>query len=274
MQILPSEALLPFIKHYLFLENKKSDITKLRLFSDGNTGIVFSFKKQLIASFKKFAVPDCLPDTFLYGQINKFNDIYSPGEINLLIAVFHPAGMNELLGIPAEKLRNKIIRIEEIFGSKGTELQEKLIEQPGIQDKIGLLNNFFLQLVAKNTIKNQLIVTAALDFIVKNKGQVSLDRLVKFTGYSERQIERKFLECIGLNPKKFADIVKLHVFLKQLKDKTAHINLTDVAYDAGYFDQSHSIKVFRKNTGFTPQEYLHNTETLSNNFVIIRPFPQ
>ena len=40
-----------------------------------------------------------------------------------------------------------------------------------------------------------------------------------------------------------------------------------MAYEAGYTDQSHLIKEFKKITGMTPKIYQHNVDKLTTNFV-------
>jgi AraC-like DNA-binding protein len=267
MQVLPPKELSPYIKHYLFLENKGNDTQKLRLFSDGNTGVVFSLKSKLISGFSNYEAQNYLPSSFLYGQLNGFKDIYSGSEMSIVIVVFQPNGINQLLGITSSELRDTIITIDDIFGLEGIELQEKLSEQSTIQERLSLLNHFFKTLEAKKPLSNQLIATASLDFIFKSKGQFSLKQLVDYTGYTERHIERKFTECVGLNPKKFGNIVKIHGFLKLLKNKSEDTNLTTISYDAGFSDQSHLIREFKKHTGMTPREYLYNAGKLTNNFI-------
>jgi AraC-like DNA-binding protein len=267
MQVLPPKELSPYIKHYLFLENKGNDTQKLRLFSDGNTGVVFSLKSKLISGFSNYETQNYLPSSFIYGQLNGFKDIYSGSEMSIVIVVFQPNGINQLLGITSSELRDTIITIDEIFGLEGIELQEKLSEQSTIQEKLSLLNHFFKTLEAKKPMSNQLIADASLNFIIKTKGQFSLKQLVDYTGYTERHIERKFTECVGLNPKKFGNIVKIHSFLKLLKNKSEDTNLTTISYDAGFSDQSHLIREFKKHTGMTPKEYLYNAGKLTNNFI-------
>lgn len=267
MQILPAKELLPFIKHYLFLETKRNGLTQLRLFSDGNMGIVFSFKSNLLNSAGKAGQWECLPGSFLYGQISEFKDVCLKNETDLIIVVFQPAGINQLMGIPAAELKNNIIPTEYIFNQQGLELYEKLAEQYTIQDKLRLLNTFFLQQMAKRVLPDDSLITATLQFIVKNKGLISSKQLIQFTGYTERHIERKFMESIGTNPKKFSNIVKLHIFLKELKNKQNNKNLTRIAYEAGYADQSHLIKEFKKITGMTPKTYQDNADKLTINFV-------
>ena len=271
MQVSPSITLSPYIKHYLFLDNKETAIQKLRLFSDGNTGIVFSLKSKLIAKINTNEVKDYLPASFVYGQLSHFRDIYYESEINLVIVVFQPNGIHQLLGIPANEFQNSIIDIDHVLGQKGLDFQGKLSEQVNNHIRIELLNAFFETLVARKTISNQSIIHSSLDFITATKGLFSVKQLVEYTGYTERHLERKFNECIGLNPKKFGNVIRLHHFLKLLKDKTDDTNLTTICYDAGFSDQSHLIKEFKKHTGITPKEYLNNTGKLTNN--LIRTIP-
>ncbi|MBO9583224.1 MAG: AraC family transcriptional regulator [Flavobacterium sp.] len=266
MQVLPSKELAPYIKHYLFLENTDRAIQKLRLFSDGNTGIVFSFQNRLISGINK-ETKEYLPSSFLYGQLDGFKDIYSDHEFTLVIVVFQPNGMNQLLQIPAYEFQNSILNLEDIFDQKGLDLQEKLSEGVNYGQKIELLNHFFKTLLDKKTFSNQLIINTSLDFILAHKGYFSLKQLAGYTNYTERHLERKFKECVGLSPKKFGSVVRLHHFLKLLKDKTSDVNLTSIGYDAGFSDQSHLIKEFKKHTGITPREYLYSTKKLTNNLI-------
>ncbi|WP_394772748.1 helix-turn-helix domain-containing protein [Flavobacterium sp.] len=270
MQVSPPKELSSYIKHYLFLDNAATDIQKLRLFSDGNTGVVFSLKSKLISDINDYKVKNYLPSSFLYGQLNGFKDIYSDNEIALVIVVFQPNGIHQLLGIPANEFQDSIINIDEIFGQKGILLQEQLSENNNY-GKIEVLNHFFRKIVNEKSIPNQLLINSSLDFIIANKGLFSVKQLVEYTGYTERHLERKFKECIGLNPKKFGNVIRLHYFLKLLKDKSDETNLTTISYDAGFSDQSHLIKEFRKHTGISPREYLYSTGKLANN--LIKTFP-
>ncbi|MRX66417.1 transcriptional regulator, AraC family [Flavobacterium resistens] len=265
MQVSPPKELSPYIKHYLFLDNTETAVQKFRLFSDGNTGLVFSVKSKLISGINKFDAKDYLPTSFLYGQLNGFKDLYSENEITLIIVVFQPNGIHQLLEIPANEFHDAIIPVEDIFDQKITVLQEKLSQQNN-QMRIELLNHFFRSMINSKPISNQFIINNSLDFIIANKGQFSIKQLIEHTGYTERHLERKFKECIGLNPKKFGNVVRLHHFLKLLKDKTDDTNLTTICYDAGFSDQSHLIKEFKKHTGITPKEYLY-TGKLTNNLI-------
>jgi AraC-like DNA-binding protein len=270
MQVSPSKELLPYIKHYLFLDNTETAVQKFRLFSDGNTGLVISVKSKLISGISEYEIKEYLPASFLYGQLNGFKDLYSENEITLIIVVFQPNGIHQLLGIPASEFHDSIIPVEDIFDEQVTMLQERLFKQNN-QIRVELLNSFFRSLISKKTASNQFIIDHSLNFIISNKGHFSIKQLVEYTGYTERHLERKFKECVGLNPKKFGNVVRLHHFLKLLKGRSDDTNLTTICYDAGFSDQSHLIKEFRKHTGITPTEYIYNSGKLTNN--LIKRFP-
>lgn len=268
MQILPSIKLLPFIKHYLFLDSHEKRCKNFRHFSDGNTGVVFSLKNNLLIGAGGDAT-DRLPNSFIYGQFTMFRDLYLAGDESLIIVVFQPSGIYEMMDIPADELRDNIISVEEVFGSSSLTLQEKLFEQSNLQQKLDLLNTFFAERVRSSVGITDTLVRSSLRFMIQQKGHISISQLVKYSGYTERHIERKFNESIGLSPKRLSSIIKLHHFLGSLKDGVR--DFTKLGYEAGYFDQSHLIKEFRKYTGMTPKHYLAASDKLTINFVELCP---
>lgn len=263
MQILPAPILTDIIKHYLFLDSKGFEPKNLRLFSDGNTGIVFTTSNNLSLDNNR----NKLPNSFLYGQITQFKDIALIDETALIIVVFQPTGIKKLLGIPAFELRDGIISLEDILDKKSVEIKEKLANSLTIEEKLSRLNLFFTSIVHKN--KKEQIVNSSINFILKKKGVITNSQLIKFTGYTERHIERMFMDSIGLNPKHFANIIKLNCFLQQLKNKENSTNLTEIAHNVGYADQSHLIKEFKKITGLTPTCYKNNSNKLAINFLAL-----
>ena len=57
---------------------------------------------------------------------------------------------------------------------------------------------------------------------------------------------------MGASPKKFASIVRLKNLLQQYPNTGS---LTELAYEAGFYDQAHFIKEFKAFTGDTPENY-------------------
>ncbi|MBN1118667.1 MAG: AraC family transcriptional regulator, partial [Bacteroidales bacterium] len=71
---------------------------------------------------------------------------------------------------------------------------------------------------------------------------------------SPKTLERKFAKYLGKTTKQ---LIKLIRFQEVLHDFgcTNELNLTEHAYNNGYFDQSHFIHDFKSYTGYTPKEF-------------------
>lgn len=263
MQVLTPEVLAPYIKHYLFLESVGDSHKTLRLFSDGNTGIVFLLEQVHLSTNHS----QHLPSSFLYGQISNFQDLALTEQTSFIIVVFQPDGLYRLLGISARELKEQIVATQDVFGQLAKKLYDSLryLKQP--TDKVNALNTFFYELAIQRKSSSPTFLSSVLQHITDHKGLVTVEQLVHYSGYTERHVERIFAEQVGMSPKKFGNIIQLHSFLKLLRHKTAETSLTTISYQSGYFDQSHLIRAFKKYTGITPTEYLNSTNRLAVNFM-------
>ncbi|MGY5255011.1 DUF6597 domain-containing transcriptional factor [Sphingobacterium spiritivorum] len=269
MQVLPAELLAPYIKHYLFLENVGDPHKTLRLFSDGNTGIVFLLEQVHLTTDHS----QHLPSSFLYGQISNFQDLALTEQASFIIIVFQPDGLYKLLGISARELKEQIVSTQDVFGQPAQKLYDSLRHLKHSTEKVNALNTFFYELAIQSKSPGHTLLSSALQHITHHKGLVTVEQLVRYSGYTERHVERIFAEQVGMSPKKFGNIVQLHSFLKLLRTKTPETSLTTICYQSGYFDQSHLIKAFKKYTGITPTEYLNSTNRLAVNFMEFKEGP-
>lgn len=251
MQILPSIELSHLIRHYLFLNKETHVPCNLRLFSDGNTGIVFSSGGSLVLNGQP------LPKAFLYGQISEFKDILWHTPAECFIIVFRPDAFHRLFNVPPEEIKEKFLPLTDIAAS----LHSSFVSADTISKKIAIAETFFSKL---SPTANPLIA-ASLDYIIRQRGQVTIDQLTNFTGLHPRQLERKFTTAIGLSPKKFSGIIRMHGFLRQLRPQK--LSLTQCAYESGYYDQAHLIREFRHITGLTPSQYQKSAAPLAINFL-------
>lgn len=269
MQVLPPEVLSPYIKHYLFLKSVGDPHKTLRLFSDGNTGIVFLLEKVSLSAYHN----QNLPSSFLYGQISNFQDLALKEQASFIIVVFQPDGLYKLLGISARELKEQIVTTQDVFGQPAKKLYDSLLYLKQSTEKVNALNTFFYELIIQRRSRGHTLLSTVLQHIAYHKGLVTVEQLVHYSGYTERHVERIFAEQVGISPKKFGSIVQLHSFLKLLRHKNAETNLTTICHQSGYFDQSHLIRVFKKYTGITPSEYLNSANRLAVNFMEFKQGP-
>jgi AraC-like DNA-binding protein len=102
-----------------------------------------------------------------------------------------------------------------------------------------------------------------IDNIMKSAGQIRVSELADVTGYSVRYINKMFSEEFGLAPKIFCKLMRFQYLLtnlNELKKDLFDSNLTQLAAELGYYDQSHMIKDFYEFTNTTPGKYIHNLE--------------
>jgi methylphosphotriester-DNA--protein-cysteine methyltransferase len=94
---------------------------------------------------------------------------------------------------------------------------------------------------------------ASVQHIIARQGLVNIDSLVEKNFLSQRQFERKFKAITGFSAKMFSRIVRFEQFISaHIKSQTS---FTHLAYQYGYYDQSHLIKDFREFSGQHPKAY-------------------
>jgi AraC-like DNA-binding protein len=109
------------------------------------------------------------------------------------------------------------------------------------------------------------LVRSVVETILTGNGQLTIDELSKQTPINRRQLERKFHQSIGLSPKQLSKIIRLQAAIKMLLNHE-FTNLTNLAHENDYYDQSHFIKDFKELVGVTPKELYGNN--LKMNFLL------
>lgn len=265
MQIKPPKHLSSYIRHYIFLEHSEYERKNLRLFTDGSTGLILSGSRNLYAAVSN----DQVPSSFFYGHPAGYKDFITEGPFSMIAVVFQPYFFKVLLNISAKELENQIISAENVLKNELLSFQEDLLAGTDPESIIIKLNHFFTRFISGKINSDDQLIRAVQTFMLKNKGIVSSKELELFTGYSERHLERKFKDYIGITPKKYGNIIRLHHFINLMKENTENESTASLSYESGYSDQSHLIKDFKSSTGLTPNQYL-KTEKLAVNFIQLR----
>lgn len=97
------------------------------------------------------------------------------------------------------------------------------------------------------------IQTERLIYMTKSilQGQFNdFDTLSRKVGISYRAMQRDFSQILGISPKQYINIHRLYQAAEHIKNK----ELAESAYLAGYFDQSHMTREFKKMSGLTPAQ--------------------
>jgi len=96
-------------------------------------------------------------------------------------------------------------------------------------------------------------LTRSLEATHLSGGRLDVDRLARHVGLTTRHLSRLWRAHVGLSPKTYAQIIRFHRALRLLRDELGG-GLTPIAaaYEAGYADQAHMARAFRRFGGFAP----------------------
>lgn len=267
MQSLPSVELSKFIKRYFFLKATSSVKKTYRLFSNGNTGLVFSINKEANSSRINGSL---IMKVFVFGQIITPIEIELEPNSELAVVAFTPNGLNELTGVPGIELKGCVIEADNVFGKNIQFFQEALVEKESKNDITDSLNEYLLTVFVKQGVNKNPELQSIIQKIADSKGDLSIRNIKEEYFIHEKKLQRMFSNQIGMSAKSFIQITKLNTYLELLQSKSLdYSNLTSMAYEVGYYDQSHLVKSFKSITGLTPTQYL-DSPILAMNLIEIK----
>ena len=113
-------------------------------------------------------------------------------------------------------------------------------------------------------------VQTAVTRVVETHGAARIDELATRSGWTRRHLERRFLEQVGITPKRLSRIRRFQRALSALEEAQAagarSAGLT-AATVCGYADQSHFVHEFRELAGATPSSDLLQRAALTGLFI-------
>ncbi|KAA0989167.1 AraC family transcriptional regulator [Dyadobacter aurulentus] len=264
-KIQPSPDLRDYVKYFWVLEDQSVRVSPRRFntIADGSPGMVFH--ESANGSFYQFGKK--LPSTFLYGQSTSATEIESPPAFRAIGVYFYPHALKTIFGLSASQLTNTCVDITEL-NSSGKYLTERLSEADSVCSKVALLNGFLKQQTQHTSFTADADIMTALSLIYKYKGAIPLAAIQEKTRLSERGLERKFQQVIGISPNQFCRIVRFQSSLNQLREN-GFDKLSDIAYENQYADQSHFIRSFKEFAGDSPFRFQKRANELVENFAEI-----
>jgi AraC-like DNA-binding protein len=165
-----------------------------------------------------------------------------------------PLGARTIFGVPMHMLTNGIVGLDELLGPPGTGLVERLCAAPGWDERFALLDAALAARIAATPAAPAAIAWAWRRLAVTG-GRAPVGEIAGALGWSRKQLVAEFREHIGLPPKTVARVLRFEHALRAVQ-QGARPNWLMLAYDAGYYDQSHFIRDFREFTGDAPSTFL------------------
>ncbi|HEY9304875.1 MAG TPA: helix-turn-helix transcriptional regulator [Mycobacterium sp.] len=192
-----------------------------------------------------------VPPAFITGSHTASYVSNIPAGEPVMAVHFRPGGAFPFLGIPLGDIENAYVGVDEVWGSAGRDLHERLIETASPEGRFAILEQFLLSRPSL-TIERQPGVAAAMRAI-ENDPSIRMADIHEQVGTAPKHLIAMFRAEVGLSPKAYARVRRLQAALRLLG--AGPLNGARVAAEVGYFDQAHFVRDFESFTGMTPTQY-------------------
>lgn len=249
----PAPELSPFIESYWFVGAEGPEPSDLRVdvFVDGRADLIFNFgapyMREVIGG-ERVAMASSNLDAQRLVPIR----ITQRGLLRTTGVRFHIGGVGPFARAPLHRFTGTTPVPRAVFGEAASRLEETLRDTLDPDAQKQRLDAFFRDLFV--TSKAFECFQTALRCAVEARGALDLEALGEAAGVSCRHVERVFARFLGIPPRALGRVLRFQTAIQALM-RDPGCTLADVAASAGYFDQAHFIKEFRKMTGGVPRGY-------------------
>ncbi|MGZ4299574.1 MAG: helix-turn-helix domain-containing protein [Solirubrobacteraceae bacterium] len=194
-----------------------------------------------------------LPDAWIGGLDDRptivgFGAAYASIDLKLT-----PLGAYTLTGLPLTELTGACVSLQDVFGHEAAELAVRVRELEDWDARFDLLEAFLLARVADGPRPDP-AVAWAWQRLCASRGAVRVQALARELGCSRRYLSDGFRRQVGLPPKTVARLLRFQAVRERIEHAPGR--WSEVAYAAGYADQSHLNREFRDLAGITPTDFV------------------
>jgi AraC-like DNA-binding protein len=260
----PAPPLDSYVENFWWYNGYTSPHLKERILPDGTFKAVFNLQHD------EFRIYDGWQPT----KVRRFSGAIvsrpsgapfvtdSAEEACVLGVNFRIGGALPLLGYAAVEPGTCHVDLQDIWGDGVIELHERLTDTPRLADRFALLELALLRRLACGT-RHHPVVDASLGRLECGGPASRTQELARQVGLSQRRLITLFKQDIGITPKLFNRIRRFQRTLHLMRQSAAP-EWSQVALDAGYYDQSHMIRDFVAFSGFSPGDYLRRQRLLAD----------
>lgn len=251
---IPAKGLQQYIKCYYSLEYEYESVIEDYAFATGCIEVMFTLEGNVWetssdGSYSKTS------EIGAWGQILKPLMFKVPGRSKVFGIRFYPAAASFFLKENISNLNDQVIDLTNIIGNGVSELHARLQEAKSVVDQVAMVNRFLLK-----KLEGGSKIIDKIDLVQRVMAEMSqkdffdnIANVAERYGITSRYLQKVFVQYSGLTPKLYAKINRFQNSLVLLGEKDG--NLTSVAYESGYFDQSHFIREFKLFTGTLPSSF-------------------
>jgi AraC-like DNA-binding protein len=244
---IPCDILKPYIRVLAISESEVAGAFKIL----PGTELVIGFQYKGNLSYREGDKNIPLAGFGLTGLLDQARIFSHAADIGSVLVYFKEGAAVSFFKNPIHELFGESISLEHfMLRSELLIFEEKLQASKTDIEKIDIVENFLISKLS--TTPPDLLVVSALSMIYKSRGNIRIKKMLTELHISQSALEKRFRQVVGASPKKFASIVR---FKNTINSYDPDKSLTDLGYEAGFYDQAHFIKEFRNFTGDSPEVF-------------------
>jgi AraC-like DNA-binding protein len=203
------------------------------------------------------------PRVFLMGQMTRPLALDSNHGVAGVVGVrFRPAGVRAMIGTPMNELTDDLLSFADVSPAGAERIVDRIACAPHAAARATLIQDFVAECAVANARFQDNDVAQWTAQLAAANGRISIRTLADDAGLSPRQLERRFLTQVGIAPQRYANVVRFRSVFDLLTG-TTRPDWAALAQGAGYYDQSHMIRDFKRFLGCSPTAFLTQLRGLS-----------
>lgn len=217
--------------------------------NEGSYRVLPDGRCDIILRFTLNALPLCELTPIVTGPTTGYYDVpLEPGAAFVGVRL-RPGHFQKILGLEPIRLHGDALIGAAALG-QWPDMAALCVPASDQQELAGRLVRFVRKRDAESDFEVAPLGRNIISALHASGGRLRIAELAAMHGVSERTARRILLRATGLTPKAFAAIIQFHRALRLLRDH--HLSPADAAFEAGFADQSHMTRVFRRLGGFSP----------------------
>lgn len=193
-------------------------------------------------------------DSWWVGIWNTYHSVDWPPKVKFFGAHFKPGGAYPFLQLPLSEMNGQVVPLDAIWGQAAGEIRERLQAARTVQAGFDLLERLLMARFCDAPYSLNIVQHAVVE-IAQHHGVLSIRALSDQIGFSQNHLGNQFKRFVGIPPKEVARFYRFAHVLHSL-DSMQSIDLTRIAHQTQFYDQSHFNKDFVAFTGYSPTEYV------------------
>jgi AraC-like DNA-binding protein len=248
----PTALLAEFVDNFWFYESSATGTASQTILPTGTIELAINLSENEL-TFRSGERNDRFSGAVVSGAHGKGFTTGPEPDPTLIGVHFKPGGAFPFLGVPAHELADTHIDLETLWGASARRLRDQLCEASTIEERFQILQETLIQHLFC-PLEHHYAVSTALEFIGQ-KVDATVRDLARSLGLSERRLIQVFKAEVGVTPKLFSRVQRFQRARGLVHRLEKAADWGGIAFDCGYFDQSHLIRDFQEFAGLSPAAY-------------------